>query len=247
MTLWEQAAQDRLQDIVAVLRTEAVLDMFERIIARMWKINVDRFEPSEAGDTNRSLGITASENIRTLVLRESFDASNPPGLGAGVKVTAPNDSLLVEVAGVRLHVMKSAPSLSLAEPQWDLDFNWVGESDVRKTAATANTACVGAYLAVPGGLFEDEPPEADGASRLREVFLVWTGGSNSPFTGGWVGLPVTGERPWLAVRNVWWHKPGQLAPGSREGDGTTADTCSARDVPSPAVRLRQRPRTAEQQ
>ncbi len=246
MTLWELAAQERLKEIGAVLRGEAVLSMFERVVARVWKVNVDRFEPSEVGDTNRSLGITAAENIRSLIVREAWDAANPVGLGSGVKVTAPNDSLLVEVAGVRLHVMKSAPAIALTEPDWDVDFRWAGESEVRKDAATANTACVGNYLAVPGGLFEDEPAEEGAAARLREAMLVWAGGSNSPFTGGWIGLPVLGERPWLAVENVWWHKPGTSSPGSREGEGPAADTFSARDLPSVAVALKQRPRTAEQ-
>jgi hypothetical protein len=142
--------------------------------------------------------------------------------------------------------MKGAPAISLQEPGWDADFRWAGESDVRKDAASANAACVGNYLAVPGGLFEDEPPEAGAAERLREAMLVWAGGSNSPFTGGWIGLPVLGERPWLAVQNVWWHKPGSTVPGSREGEGPAVDTFSARDVPSLAVALKQRPRTAGQ-
>jgi hypothetical protein len=246
MTPWERAAQQRLEDIVAVLRAEGVTGMFERTVARVWQINVDRFEPSEVGDTNRSLGITAAENIRTLVIRDAWSAGNPAGLGAGVKVTAPNDSLLAEVAGVRLHVMKSAPGLALAEPQWDLDFNWAGESEVRTDAATANAACLGTYLAVPGGLFEDDLPEAGSASRLREAMLVWAGGSNSPFTGGWIGLPVIGARPWLAVRNVWWHKPGRIASGTRSGGETAGDTFSTRDVPAPVISLRQRPGAAEQ-
>lgn len=246
MTPWEAAAQERLDDIVANQRAAGVIDMFERIIARMWKINVDRFEPSEVGDTNRSLGITANENIRTLVVRESWDAANPAGLGVGVEVTAPNDSLLVEVGGVRLHVMKSVPSISLVEPRWAVDFRWAGDSDVRAEAAAANTAFLGAGLAVPGGLFEDELPGPGDAARLREVMLVWAGGSNSPFTGGWVGLPVLGERPWLAVQNIWWHKPGAMIPGSDESEGSDSDTFSTRDVPSPLVSLKQRPRTAEQ-
>jgi hypothetical protein len=246
MTPWERAAQHRLDDIVVALREEAVIDMFERIVARVWQINVDRFEPSEVGDTNRSLGITAAENIRTLVIRDAWSVSNPAGLGAGVKVTAPNDSLLVEFAGVRLHVMKSAPSLALAEPQWDIDFNWAGESEVRNDAATANAACPGEYLAVPGGLFEDDLPGADSASRLREVMLVWAGGSNSPFTGGWIGLPVIGARPWLAVQNVWWHKPGTIVSDPRTSREMTADTFSTRNVPTPAISLKQRPSAAEQ-
>src|ERR1022692_3884140 len=103
MSSWDAASQERLGDIVAGLRAEGVVDMIERIVARVWKANVDRFEPRELGDTNRSLGITASENIRTLVIRESWTAGNPACLGESVHVTAPSDSLLVRGAGVKLH------------------------------------------------------------------------------------------------------------------------------------------------
>ena len=245
MTPWDETVQERLADIVTVLRAESVIDMFERLIARVWKVNVDRFEPSEIGDTNRSLGITAAENIRTLVLREAWAAANPLGLGAGVHVTAPNDSLLVQVAGVRLHVMKSAPAISLAEPQWDT-VSWKGESEVRFEAAAANAACFGTQWAVPGGLFEDELPAAGSAARLKEVMLVWAGGSNIPFTGGWVGLPAVGDRPWLAVQNIWWHGADGVVPGSRDGDAPGSDAFSTRDAPSPVISLKQRPKTAEQ-
>ena len=246
MTCWDAAAHGRLKDIVAGLRDDGVTGMFERIIARVWKINVDRFEPSEVGDTNRSLGITAAENIRTLILRESWTASNPAGLGGGVHVTAPNDSLLVQHADVRLHVMKSAPAVTLAEPRWGSAFAWKGESDVRIEAATANAAAYGPFLAVPGGLFEDLLPPAGSAARLREAILVWAGGSDSPLTGGWIGLPALGDKPWLAVENVWWHGSGAVISGARGNDAFVSDAFSDRDVPSPVVSLRQRQKTAGQ-
>jgi hypothetical protein len=242
---WDAAAGERLKEIAADLRGAGVIDMFEKTVARVWQVNVDRFEPGEVGDTNRSLGITASENIRTLVLRESWSGDNPR-LGGGVHVTAPNDSLLVQVAGVRLHVMKSAPALTLSEPRWDSEFIWKGESDVRLEAATANASVYHRFLTVPGGLFEHMDPPADRTSGLREVMLVWAGGSNSPATGGWLGLPITGERPWLAVRNVWWHGPAGHEAGSRDRDQPANDTFTDRKAPSPVIAIRQRPRTAEQ-
>ena len=219
--------------------------MIGRIVARVWKANVDRFEPSELGDTNRSLGITASENIRTLVIRESWAASNPACLGESVHVTAPNDSLLVRAAGVKLHVMKSAPAVTLAEPRWDTDFTWTGESDVRIAAAAANAAGYNPYR-IEGGLFEDMFPAAGNVSQLREAFLVWAGGSASPFTGGWLGLPTLGDLPWLAVENLWWHGIDGM-PGARSDYGVpVGDMFSDKEAPSPLVSLKTRPRTAEQ-
>jgi hypothetical protein len=245
MSCWDAAAYDRLKDIVAELRAESVIDMFERIISRVWKINVDRFEPSEVGDTNRSLGITATENIRTLVLRESWTAGNPANLGDSVHVTAPNDSLLVQAAGVRLHVMKSAPAIALTEPRWDSDFAWKGESDVRIEAAAANSAGYSPNLAVQGGLFADLLPPASGAARLREAILVWAGGSNNPLTGGWIGLPTLGESPWLAVDNVWWHGTDGITASQRGSGGPADDAFSDRAAPSPVISLKQRPKIAE--
>lgn len=245
MSSWDAESQERLRDIVAVLRREGVVDMFERIITRVWKVNVDRYEPSELGDTNRSLGITASENIRTLVMRQSWAASKPVGLGDSVRVSAPNDSLLVEAAGVRLHVLKSAPAIGLAEPRWDTEFAWTGESDVRLAAAAANTAGYNPYR-VEGGLFEDLLPAVGNVQELRETFLVWAGGSESPFTGGWLGLPALSDRPWLAVENLWWHG-ADSAPGSRrEDDVPGVDVFSDKAVPRPLVSVKMRPRTAQQ-
>ncbi len=245
MSSWDAASQERLRNIVAELRAEGVVDMLERVVARVWRVNVDRYEPSELGDTNRSLGITACENIRTLVMRERWAASNPAGLGDSVRVTAPNDSLLVEAAGVKLHVMKSAPAIRLTEPRWDTDFTWSGESDVRVAAAAANTAGYNPYRA-EGGLFEDLFPAVGNVSQVRETFLVWAGGSESPLTGGWLGLPTLGDQPWLAVENLWWHGADSM-PGSRMEQAVAAlDVFSDRAVPRPMVSLKARPRTAQQ-
>ncbi len=245
MTNLDVAAQERLAEITSALHEAGVTDLFERVIARVWKINVDRFEPDEVGDTSRSLGITASENIRTLVLREAWTAGGAAGLGRDVRVTAPNDSLLVQAGRIRLHVMKSAPAIALTEPRWETEFTWKGESDVRIEAATANTAVYNPFLAVPGGLFEDLLPPVNSAANLREVILIWAGGANSPVTGGWLGLPVLGDRPWLAVENLWWH--GAAAPtGESQADSLLTDAFTDRATPSPVVSLKQWQKTAEQ-
>lgn len=248
MTQWDADAHERLKHIVAGLRVDAVLDLFERVVARVWAFNVDRFEPSEIGDTNLSIGMTAKENITSLVLREAWTASNPAQLGPGVHVTVAEGSLLVSAAGVRVRIMKSPASPVLSEPSWDNGFNWRSESDIRQHAAAANMHSYNPFVIGPGGLFEDMFPAAGSVDRLRETVLVWAGGSTSPYTAGWLGFPTLGERPWLAVENVWWHEADGLSAGTRPGNGIESDTDSFADrkPPIPEIAFKQRPRTAEQ-
>jgi len=247
MDLWDGAAHDRLKQIVADLRGEGVLDLFERLVARVWKFNVDRHEPSEIGDTNLSLGITAKENITSLVVREAWMTGNSGDLSESVHVSVSKGSLLVRAAGVRVRMMKSAASPTLREPRWDSDFIWENESDVRAAAAASNRDSYNPFIIGPGSLFENIFPPTGSVEQLRETMLVWAGGSDSPFTGGWLGLPTMGERPWLAVENLWWHEldaDGRIPLG---GDKTPdADTFSNREAPKPSITLKPRPKTAEQ-
>jgi hypothetical protein len=136
MTSWDAEAHERLEHITAALRDEGVLSLFERTIARVWKFNVDRFEPSEIGDTNLSLGMTAKENITSLILREAWMAGNPAGLGDKVHVNTANGSLLVQAGGVRIRLMKSAAAPILTKPGWDNGFSWESDSDIRRAASS---------------------------------------------------------------------------------------------------------------
>lgn len=248
MHQWDVAATARLQDIVELLRSTRVVDVLERTVALVWRANTARYEPGDLGDTARSLGVTAAENIRELVLRERWSPGMNGDLGRDVHVTAPNDSLLIESSGVSLRVMKAPSMITLARPNW-LGFSWANESDVRKAAARNNRVGYNPYLIGTGTLFDDSLPVDGDPSTLREVLLVWAGGSASPFTGGWLGLPILSEdRPWLAVQKLWWHEVD--GHGSRRGRGGDTDpdldTFERRPLPQPEVRLKPKPKTAEQ-
>jgi hypothetical protein len=248
MTSWDAEAHERLKHITASLREEGVLSLFERTVARVWKFNVDRFEPSEIGDTNLSLGMTAKENITTLILREAWTAGNPAGLGDRVHVTVSNGSLLVRAGGVRVRVMKSAATPILTEPGWDSGFSWQSDSDIRREAAASNMKGYNPFVIGPGGLFDDMYPPNGSVDQLRETILVWAGGSTSPYTGGWLGFPTLGERPWLAVEKLWWHEAGSALRDTRPGDldAFEGDTFADRQPPKPEITLKPRPKTAEQ-
>lgn len=235
---WDPEVRIRLQLIVTSLRGEGVVDLLRQIVQRVWTYNVDRHSPADIGDTSRSLGIAAFENIRSLVLREVNSSPRREGLGESVRVSAADNSLLVQAAGVRLRVVKAPAAIVLAEPSWDSDFDWASESEVRSLAARNNHERY-----VPVGvddLFEGALPPLGAAELLQNVFLIWAGGSDSPLTAGWLGLPTLGDRPWLAVEQLWWDQPGDAGRGqwAPRHDGPNDDTFSSRSVPEPAVALK---------
>lgn len=213
--------------------------MLQQTVQDVWNYNVDRHSPSDIGDTNRSLGIAAFENIRTLVVRQVNSADRPEDLSQAVRASAADNSLLVKAAGIRLRVVKAPPTVLLAEPRWE-QFDW--SSEVRSVAALDNHD---RYVPVGvGDLFEGSLPPLGAVDLLQNVFLVWAGGSDSPLTAGWLGLPTVGETPWLAVEPLWWDEPGDSgwgrnAPVKRGSDG---DTFSSRHAPQPAVALKRRSR-----
>ncbi len=248
MHQWDQAASERLQDIVEHLRGAHVIDVFENTVSHVWRANVARYEPSDLGDTARSLGVTAAENIRELLLREQWSPSDKRNLGQDVHVTAPNDSLLVKSGGTSLLVKKAPSMVTLAEPNW-WDFSWTNESDVRKAAARNNRARYNPFQIGSGTLFDGVLPVEGDARALCDVVLVWAGGSSSPFTGGWLGLAtLSDDNPWLAVQKVWWHQSDDQ--GARrdpiQPTDPDLDTFERRPLPEPEIRLKPKPKTAEQ-
>jgi hypothetical protein len=249
MDQWDPAAKERLQDIVGQLRAVRVVDVLESTIACVWCTNVARYEPSDLGDTARSLGVTAAENIRELALRERWSRTGKSILGQDVHVTAPNDSLLIASGGVSLRAMKAPSMVTLAEPNWG-DFVWTNESDVRKAAARNNRARYNPFHIGSGTLFDGDNLPVEGDPRaLCDAVLVWAGGSSGPYTGGWIGLPtLSAESPWLAVQRVWWHQAdehGARRDRPRPTD-PDLDTFERRPLPQPEIRLKPKPKTAEQ-
>ncbi len=54
MTGWDGAALARLEAVAADLRAAGVVDLLEERVSRVWRYNVDRYEPTEIGDTPRA-------------------------------------------------------------------------------------------------------------------------------------------------------------------------------------------------
>ncbi len=187
-----------------------VLGLLEDTVARVWERNVARHDPDVAGDTPVTLGITSSENLRTVLLRAA-----PEWESRGVLVGAPWNSLAVAHDGVVLHLMK-APDAAGGRPDF-ATLRWVGE--VRGAAATDNGLV---YAPDPDdrtgqlwfdGLGVPPRPEPDEAHvGLRHVVLVWTGNADTSTTTGWLAVPWDHDAgpTWLAALPVWAHGPDDV-------------------------------------
>lgn len=234
MNSWDPAAQQRLRDVADDLRDLGLIDLLQEVVRDVWRYNVDRYDPEEIGDTNRSLGVTATENVRSLVLRR-MGPDGDERLDRQLRASGADNSLLIYApGGTRLRVMKGPPSEQLTEPRW-MQTEW--SSEVRLDAASANHAN---YIPVGvNDLFDGAVAPSGAASLLREVFLVWAGGARSPLTAGWLGFPTRDSVPWLAIERLWWDKPEEsLGYGSSAGPLSDGDTFDTRPMAEPQVELK---------
>lgn len=247
MTSWDPAASARLAEIAAQLRGDGVVEMMHEIVGHVWFGNVDRFDPTWLGDTNRSIGANAAENIHTLTRRVAQDPASWD-LQESVRITAPRGSLLVATGSINLHVVKASAMKMLRVPDFDA-FSWLADdSETRAAAATANAFKYNPWVGGRGTLFDGLVAPNGSAHALNEVFLLWAGGIDAPNTAAWLGLPTVGTEPWLAVEQLWWDETGTGA--SRRLGGRPSPTAgpvySDGAAPLAAVTLKPRPKTAEQ-
>ena len=204
MDPWDVGAAARLGQITRTLDSLGVVDFLREEITQVWCRNVERYDPDGAGDTLLSLGIQSAENINSRVARRCLP---PSGLAAaGVNVSLPDHSLLIEAGGIEIHVMK-VPGDQIGAPDWHGDFRWGSSSETRRRCAERNSAMYRVPAAPHDSLTlftlpeEVSPGRAD-AGGCSDVFLVWSG-SMDGLTAGWLGLPRMGGAPWMAVRQLW--------------------------------------------
>ena len=169
MNFWDPAAQQRLCAVADGLRDLGLIDLLQEIVRDVWRYNVDRYDPDEIGDTNRSLGVTATQNVRSLILRH-MSTDRDERIDGRLRVSGADNSLLIHVPdGTHLRLMnRPASAEELTEPAW-LQMDW--RSEVRLDAARANHESY-----IPCGvndLFDGALAPYGNASRLQEVFLVW--------------------------------------------------------------------------
>ncbi len=241
MTQWDSAASAHIQTVVADLHETGVARMLEEQVRAVWRRNVDGHDPL-LGDTSLSLGIDCAENLRELVVCNCAGDSSV-WRKRGVSASVTDRSLRLDVAGVRLGLMKAPPS-SARTPEWTASsFHWEQESDVRRTAAERNSSAYrpcesdqpGRQLALA---VEVKKPAA---TEMRDLLVVWSGQVEPALTAGWLGLPSLGRPGWFAVDLLWWDEPGE--EGARRHDEdlpSGGDSFADLPAPQPNVTLKNR-------
>jgi hypothetical protein len=242
--MWDERVAVWLGDRVEALRELGLVEFFQRHTRTSWRNNIDRYEPTDAGDTPRSLGVTQSENLRELVLR-AFRDNQDAWADRGVSMSAPQQSLLVRAAGLSLHPMKSRDNHQ-QEPSWST-WRWTESSNVRLAAARDNRVrytpdLPGHQWTLPGmGAELHRDPTV-----LRHAAIVYCGDLTTGRTAGWMAVPSADQdgtechEPWMAAVNLWWDEGTPESRGTRPGAPDAADDqpFDARPMPAPAVSLK---------
>lgn len=238
MSRWDEAAETHLEAVAAHLREVGVVSLLRGQVQAVWRRNVDGHDPL-LGDTSLSLGVHCSENLRELVVRECTGGSSP-WRARGVAASVVDRSLRLDVAGVRVGLVKAPPRPSDRTPQWDgAAFRWESESEVRLAAAERNSAAYrpseseqdGRSLALP---LETATPDA---THLRDLWVVWSGQLEPALTAGWIGFPSAGRPSWFAVEPLWWDEPGEGGERRRDPVSPSAGA-DFEDLPTPEPSIR---------
>lgn len=231
----DEVAEARLANLVSDVRAAKLDVCLSDLVRRVWRKDVDRYEPEELGDTAMSLGIQASVNLRVLAER-SFE-HDPDWAIEGLTVTSPQLSLQLGFQGSRIRFMKASPTHGRI-PDWSR-FAWSDQSGRgRLEMADANSLAVGGHSHAPGQLQLDLSAPAPRSLEPRDFLLVWSGEPHNALTAGWLTLPASGAFPFLATAALWWDdQPDQgLGDASRPAPG--GDSFDARPLPNACVKLK---------
>lgn len=245
MYSWDPGGLKFLDSLTYKFGETELLHWLHKTISDVWAINMDRYEPAVLGDTAGAFGILSAHNIRERALRASQE-----GQGAWsadrARASDPDGSLLITVAGVNVHILK-APRSGNRTPLWERDFKWDSGSLTRLNAALRNASSRPAYHRLPGqeSLFEMtvERGSQKAAHGYTDVFVVWSGEESTGLTAAWLGIPVLGPSPWIAVGRPLWLDETEdrlLSAPAAPTRATRSADFDALEEPKPKIRLKTR-------
>ena len=235
-------ARKALADIANELERAGVLTACRELFTTVWSTNVARHEPEELGDTAMSLGLQTHQNFITRAERRFLHDEREPEeyhwLVDALTLTRSGNSFVMSLNGARISVMK-VPYEQGRQLRPDQLGKWDGHGQLRSEMARRNSIALGNYRSgLPGDvpLFEDAKAEY---GVVRDFVLILAGEPMSTLTATWLGVPVLGDDPLIAVQRLWWDNEDavpattSLAPA----DGASFDD---RDVPPLTVTLKPR-------
>lgn len=172
----------------------------------VWGAAIAGYEPDDLGHTPTSLAWTAVESFKTRALRRILgdDREVPEDHWNvdGLTHTTPHGVLVIEQPGVRMVTMKTPVSQG-RRPDLDRIATWETSSQVRQEVATRNSQRLGGYQTSDEG---DDPLFSFPGEILGppdDFMVLWAGETTSALTSGWLGVPILGGRPFIAVAQLW--------------------------------------------
>ncbi|WP_314194538.1 hypothetical protein [uncultured Arthrobacter sp.] len=251
MYLWNAGGLQFLDSLADKFRESELLDWLHKTISDVWAINMARYEPAALGDTAGAFGILSAHNIRQRALKAFQEGEGAWG-ASRARASEPDGSLLITAEGVNLHILK-APRSGSRTPLWERDFKWDSNSLTRFNAALRNATSKPKHLSSLGqdALFDIATVDRDTRSAVRaysDVFLVWSGQESTGLTAGWLGIPVIGHSPWVAVSRPLWLDETEDGISSSDPSSiqpTDSADFDALEEPKPKIRLKIKPSKEE--
>lgn len=240
------AAGEALEATVEACSDSGLVTAWRGLVRDVYSANLDRYEPDELGDTAMTLGIQCAENLKTRAIRRfRRDDLEPDDVHwdiDGLRVWTPRNVLTFNSGNARVVTMK-VPFAEGRSPRWDRIGDWDQDSQIRLAIATENSRVLRYRThAESDGLF----PHTGAPGVVRNYMMLWAGEADAALTAGWLGVPVLGDTPFIARKQLWWDDE----PHTRITARTTPDrgpTFDERPAATPEVTLKRQPQQGQPQ
>ncbi|GAA2386925.1 hypothetical protein GCM10009855_28790 [Gordonia cholesterolivorans] len=241
----QMAARETLNIVADTCERSGLVNTWRALVQDVYASNLDRYEPDELGDTVMSFGIQCYENLKTRALRrfrhDDLEAADSHWNVEGLHVGTPGNVLTFNFAGARFVTMK-VPFSEGRSPNWDRSGDWDQDSQVRSQLANENSDALQYQTHAAGAspLF----PHPGSPGDVRSFMLLWAGESDAALTAGWLGVPILGDTPFIAHKQLW----RDTEPDTRATQKSTPDrgpSFDERPAARPAVALKKQRRDGQ--
>lgn len=237
----ELRAREGVVAMAQGLKRSGVLSACRDLFATVWSINVARHEPEELGDTAMSLGLQTHQNFITRAERRFQHDEREPEESHwhcdGLSIARSGNAFVMRFDGGRISVMKT-PYEHGRQLRPEHLAKWDGQSHLRAEMASRNSTALGNHRSDRPG---DVPLFAEPAAEcgvVRDFLLIFAGEPRSTLTAAWLGVPVLGEDPLIAVERLWWDEESALAPVETMSVSAGGVSFEEREVPPLNVTLK---------
>lgn len=196
-----------------------LLGAVQSLVQDVWRTNQDRHDEAALGDTARSRGVTASENLRERAMRPISEGGLAAD-GVGWVVSVRRQTLRLETDFGALLTMKVPCADDRRVPEW-AHVSWE-TSVVRREMAQRNTHLLSMVAGAPGqGLLDAVQMSPTGSVSGIDAMIAWSGSPTSTLTSAHLIAPVLGAEPVIAVVPLWYDEAssstGEVAPTHNSG------------------------------